>query len=415
MSIRLSICLAAITAAAPFASSFAAGESVLYSFTAPPNGVRPAAPVVSDAAGNLYGTTYTGAKNGDGTVFELSPPGKGKTAWSEHVLHHFDRKSRGDYPESAALTLDAAGNLYGVTTQGSKNEAGVVFELTKPTGGTHKWVETVLYRFNGEKDGGTPYGSVIFGSDGNLYGTTGYGGADGAGTVFKLTPASPGAPWTESVLYSFTNGADGGYPYCTLAFDGSGNLYGTTLDGGNAGNGVVFEVSPPKSGGAWTETVLHSFDSSTDGNFPRAGVILDGSGNLYGTTENGGTNGWGTVFEVSPPSGGSTDWTETVLYSFGFNTDGGNPGYSVLVQDGSGNLYGTTQVGGTPRNGVAFKLAPPAHGSMNWTETTVYSFTGTPDGGEPESGFIPGPDGSLIGTTFQGGVNNQGTVYQLTP
>ena len=415
MSTRLSICLAAIAAAAPFASSYAASESVLYSFTAPPNGVSPAAPVVSDADGNLYGTTYTGAKIGYGTVYELSPRAKGKNKWTEHVLQHFGPLPHGAFPDSAALTLDAAGNLYGVTTQGSKNDAGVVFELTKPTGGATKWTETVLFHFNGEKHGGTPYGSVIFGTDGNLYGTTGYGGTSGAGTVFKLTPGNPGSTWTESVLYNFTNGADGGYPYCTLVFDGSGNLYGTTLDGGNAGNGVVFEVSPPKSGGAWTEQVLHSFDSSTDGNFPRAGVVLDASGNLYGTTENGGTNNWGTVFEVSPPSGGSTNWTETVLYSFGFDTDGGNPGYSTLLFDASGDLYGTTQVGGTPRDGVVFKLAPPAKGKTNWTETTAYSFTGAPDGGEPESGLIAGANGSLIGTTYQGGANNQGTVYQLTP
>lgn len=414
MSLRLFLCTAAL-AAAPFASSCAASESVLYSFTAPPNGVRPAAPLVSDSAGNLYGTTYTGARKGDGTVFRLSPPAKGKTAWTERVLHHFGAPSRGDYPESAALTLDSAGNVYGVTTQGSTNDAGVVFTLTKPASGTRDWAETVLFHFDGGSDGGTPYGSVIFGPDGSLYGTTGYGGADGAGTVFKLTPAGNGEPWTETVLYSFSNGADGGYPYCTLAFDSKGDLFGTTLNGGNAGNGVVFALLPPKSGGAWTERVLHSFDSATDGNFPRAGVILDTAGNLYGTTENGGANNWGTVFEVSPPGGKSKPWTETVLYSFGFDTDGGNPGYSTLLQDSSGNLYGTTQVGGTPRNGVVFKLAPPAQSGAAWTETTVYSFTGTPDGGEPESGLIAAPGGGVVGTTFQGGADNQGAVYLLTP
>jgi uncharacterized repeat protein (TIGR03803 family) len=361
LSTRLSICLAAIASAAPFASSYAASESVLYSFTAPPNGVRPAAPVVSDAAGNLYGTTYTGAKSGYGTVYELSPPANGKTKWTEHVLRHFGPLAKGAFPDGASLTLDAAGNLYGVTTQGSTNDAGVVFELTKPTGG-HKWIETVLYHFNGEKHGGTPYGTLIFGSDGNLYGTTGYGGASGAGTVFKLTPGNPGSPWTESVLYSFTNGTDGGYPYCTLVFDNAGNLYGTTLNGGNTGNGVVFEVSPPQSGNAWTEQVLHSFDSATDGTSPRTGVIFDASGNLFGTTGTGGTTGHGTVFEVSPPTGGSNNWTETVVYNFAFDTDGGSPGLSTLFRDSGGNLYGTTQVGGTPRNGVVFKLAPPRAG-----------------------------------------------------
>jgi uncharacterized repeat protein (TIGR03803 family) len=415
LSIRLSIGLAAIAAAAPLVSSYAASESVLYSFTLPPNGVRPAAPVISDAEGNLYGTTFTGAKNGDGTVFELSPPANGKTKWTERVLHHFGAQAKGAYPDGASLTFDAAGNLYGVTTQGSEHNAGVVFELVKPTGGGHQWTETVLHHFYGGKNGGTPYGTLIFGSDGNLYGTTGFGGTSGAGTVFKLTPGNPGSKWTESVLYNFTNGTDGGYPYCTLVFDSAGNLYGTTLNGGNTANGVVFELSPPTSGNAWTEQVLHSFDSATDGMSPRTGVIFDASGNLFGTTGTGGTTGHGTVFEVSPPPGGSGSWTESVVYNFAFNTDGGFPGLSTLLRDSNGNLYGTTQVGGTPRNGVVFELSPPTQGNTNWTDTTLYSFTGTPDGGSPESGLIAGPNGSLIGTTEQGGINNQGTVYQVTP
>jgi uncharacterized repeat protein (TIGR03803 family) len=415
LSTRLSICLAAFAAVAPVAASYAATDTVLYSFTAPPNGVRPGAPVISDAAGNLYGTTYTGSKSGYGTVYELSPPAKGKTAWTERVLHHFGPLGKGALPVWASLTLDAAGNLYGVTPQGSKHNGGVVFELTKPTGGGHKWVETVLYHFDGLKRGGTPYGTLIFGSDGSLYGTTGFGGKIGAGTVFKLTPGNAGSSWSLTQLYNFTNGLDGGNPYCTLVFDKAGNLYGTTLDGGNTANGVVFELSPPKSGTNWTETVLHSFDSPTDGTSPLTGVIFDASGNLYGTTGTGGTTGHGTIFEVSPPTGGSTTWTEAVLYNFAFDTDGGYPGYSTLLQDSSGNLYGTTQVGGTPRNGVAFKLAPPAQGKTNWTETTLHSFTGTPDGAEPEAGFIAGPNGSLIGTTFMGGANNVGTVYELTP
>jgi uncharacterized repeat protein (TIGR03803 family) len=415
LSTRLSIYLAAIAAAAPFASSYAATESVLYSFTAPPNGVRPMAPVISDAAGNLYGTTFTGAKSGFGTVYELSPPAKGKTLWTEHVLYKFEKLPRGAYPIGASLTFDSAGNLYGVTTQGSKNDAGVVFELIKPTNGGHKWVENVLYHFNGGKKGGTPYGTLIFGKDGSLYDTTGYGGTSGAGTVFKLTPGNPGSPWTHTVLYNFTNGVDGGYPYCTLVFDSSGNLYGTTLNGGNTGNGVVFEISPPQSGNSWTEQVLHSFDSATDGMSPRTGVIFDPSGNLFGTTGTGGTTGHGTVFEVSPPTGGSNNWTESVVYNFAFNTDGGFPGLSTLLRDNSGNLYGTTQVGGTPRNGVVLEISPPTQGNTNWTDTTLYSFTGTPDGGSPEAGLIAGPNGTVFGTTEAGGTQNQGTVYQVTP
>ncbi len=413
MSLKFTTCLAALLAVAPALACHAESDSKLYSFTAPPNGVRPAANVISDANGNLYGTTYTGSPNGAGTVYELSPPVNGGKKWSERVLHHFGLQSRGQNPQSA-LTLDSAGNLYGVTPSGGPNGAGTVFMLTKPTGGGTEWPETVLHHFYGAKLGGTPYGALVFGTDGNLYGTTGYGGAQGAGIVFKLTRGNGNSAWTETVLYSFTNGTDGGYPYCNLVFDSAGNLYGTTLNGGNAGNGVVFELSPPQSGQVWTEQVLHSFDAANDGNFPRTGVIFDASGNLYGTTENGGTSNWGTVFELSPPAGGGTTWTENVLHSFAF-TDGGNPGLSTLALDASGNLYGTTEVGGTPKHGIAFKLAPPAKGGSTWKETILHRFADAPDGAQPESGFIFGQNGDLIGTTFMGGKNDQGTVYQLKP
>jgi len=288
-----------------------------------------------------------------------------------------------------------------------------VFTLIKPAQLGKPWIEKVLLKFDGKKIGGTPYGSVMFGPRGKLIGTAGYGGTSGAGVVFMLSPdAAAKTGWSETVLYNFTNGADGGYPYSTLALDGAGNLYGTTLNGGNAGNGVVFRLGPPSSGSVWTEQVLHSFDASTDGNFPRTGVILDASGNLYGTTENGGTFGWGTVFEVSPPAAGSSNWTEAVLHNFDFGTDGGGPGLSTLVQDSTGNLYGTTEVGGTPKGGIAFELSPPNGGGTDWTETILNSF---PSGTMPESGFIFTADGKLTGTTFFGGANNQGSVYQLTP
>ncbi len=412
MSKRLTACFAAIAAAAPIVTALAESPTTLYSFTAPPNGVRPAAGVVADKAGHLFGTTYTGAANGTGTVYELFPPTKNGASWSEKALHRFSGQLRGHYPQSA-LTLDADGNLYGVTANGSINDAGTVFALIKPAQTGKPWIEKLLLAFNGKKIGGTPYGGVVFGPGGNLYGTAGYGGDHGAGIVFMLhRNESAKTGWTETVLYSFSNGSDGGYPYSVPTFDAAGNMYGTTLNGGNAGNGVVFKLLPPTSGTAWTEQVLHSFDASTDGNFPRTGVILDANGNLYGTTENGGAFGWGTVFEVSPPTGGSTTWTETVLHDFDFGTDGGDPGQSTLVLDSSGNLYGTTEVGGTPKGGIAFKLSPPSGGATTWTETILTSF---PSGTQPESGFIVTADGKLTGTTFFGGTNNQGSVYQLTP
>jgi len=412
LSRGLTICLAAIAASAPIVVAHAQSATALYSFTAPPNGVRPAASVVADKKGDLFGTTYTGAANGTGTVYELFPPAKGTDTWREKVLHRFSGQAHGHYPQSG-LVLDADGNLYGTTINGSINDAGTVFTLLKPAQLGKPWIEKVLLKFDGKKIGGTPYGGVVFGPGGNLYGTGGYGGTSGAGVVFMLSPnAGAKTGWTETVLYNFTNGTDGGYPYAVPAFDAAGNLYGTTLNGGNAGNGVVFRLVPPTSGTTWTEQVLHSFDASTDGNFPRTGVILDASGNLYGTTENGGTFNWGTVFEVSPPVHGSSNWTESVLHNFDFGTDGGNPGLSTLVQDNTGNLYGTTQVGGTPKGGIAFELSPPTGGGTSWTETILNSF---PSGTSPQAGFIFTADGKLTGTTFFGGANNQGSVYQLTP
>jgi uncharacterized repeat protein (TIGR03803 family) len=413
------LCIAgALIASAPLAVCQAAApqESVIYTFTNTAKGVRPAAGLIADSAGNLYGTTFTGEVGVDGAVFELSPPASGKTLWTMKELHHFDAAPRGRFPLTAVLSMDSSGNLYGTTPQGSRNDAGVAFKLTKPAG-NGRWPETVLYHFKGTKDGGTSYGGIVFGPGGNLYGTTGFGGAAGAGTVFMLSPDSTQkSGWAETVLYSFTSGTDGGYPYSIPIFDAAGNLYGTTLNGGNAANGVVFELSPPTTGTAWTETVLHSFDSATDGISPRIGLTFDTKGNLYGTTENGGTYNWGIVYELSPPASGGTAWTESILHNFNFSTDGGNPGLSTLLFDKSGALYGTTEQGGTSKDGIIFKLTPPKNGGTSWTETTLHNFTGSPDGAEPQSGLIPGPNGTLIGTTYEGG--NQygyGTVYQLAP
>ena len=209
---------------------------------------------------------------------------------------------------------------------------------------------------------------------------------------------------------------DGGYPYCTLTFDKSGNIYGTTLNGGNAGNGVVFQLSPPKSGTLWSETVLHSFDTSTDGSEPRTGVTLDTAGNLFGTTEVGGSAGYGAVFEVSPPAKKGGAWTESVVHSFTFSPDGGTPGASNIVIDGKGNLYGTTQSGGTPKMGVVFELSPPAQNGGKWDETILHAFRGAPDGSQPEAGLLQTSAKTLVGTTLFGGTgNNYGLVFSIAP
>lgn len=402
-------CSAIVLCAAPAAAD---SLKIIHTFNNVAKGARPRAALTGDAAGNLYGTTYTGAPDGNGTVFELSPAAAGKNKWTQTVLHRFTKKVKnGIYPDSSVI-LDQDGNLYGTTSEGGINDAGTVFELVRPAGGEKKWQQIVVHRFTGGADGGTPHGTLVFGADGALYGAAGFGGNSGAGLIYRFAKNSKGK-WKETVLYNFGNGADGGYPYCTPIFDQAGNLYGTTLNGGNAGNGVVFELSPPASGQKnWTETVLHSFDASGDGAEPRVGVIMDGGGNLYGTTETGGSIGYGAVFEVSPPSQGQSSWTENVIYSFGFSPDGGTPGYSGLVMDAGGSLYGTTQTGGTAHNGVVFELAPQQGGS--WTESVLHTFQGAPDGSQPEAGLLQGTDGALYGTTFFGGnSDDSGTVFRI--
>jgi uncharacterized repeat protein (TIGR03803 family) len=391
---------------------------VIHTFSAIQKGARPAAALTTDGTGTLYGTTYTGDASGNGTVFLLSPPSGGSKKWIHTVLHRFSASGKkGDLPDSSVI-LDAKGNLYGTTTSGGavNGGAGVVFELVRPAIEGDPWKEIVLHRFTGGSDGGTPHGTLVFGADGDLYGTAGFGGTSGAGLVFKLSPRDAGH-WKETILFNFGNDAGGGYPYSRPIFDAAGNLYATTLNGGNTGNGVVFELSPPAGGvGPWTETVLHSFDGATDGVEPRMGVIMDSAGNLYGTTESGGSVGYGAVFEVSPPAGGSQTWTETVLYNFGFSPDGGSPGLSGLVMDTSGNLFGTTETGGTLHHGVVFKLAPPGQGGGSWTESVLHTFADSPDGAQPEAGLTFGTGGLLYGTTFYGGTASEsGTVFQVTP
>jgi uncharacterized repeat protein (TIGR03803 family) len=365
-------------------------ETVLYNFCSQSNctdGAYPYAGLILDAAGNLYGTTYEGGavdcNNGPyapgcGTVFELSPTAGG--GWTETVLYSFCSQSGcadGSYPY-ASLIFDAAGNLYGTTSNGGTNycngpygsNCGTVFKLSPTVGGG--WTETVLHNFIDDgTDGWGSQAGLILDAAGNLYGTTTYGGNNGngcgeygCGTVFEVSP-TVGGGWTETVLYAFPNyaGTDGYMPFASLIMDADGNLYGTTVAGGSyyedqGGGGTAFELSPTGDGG-WTETKLYSFGNGLDAVGPYAGLIFDAAGNLYGTACCAGTNYNGGVFELSPTVGG---WTETVLYNFCSENgciDGGTP-LGSLIFDAAGNLYGTTQDGGTYTYGTAFELTPQA-------------------------------------------------------
>lgn len=370
-------------------------ETALYTFTCGSDGAAPDARLAFDGKGNLYGATLwggylsgCGAYGGCGVVYELSPPSGGSGAWTETVLYAFKDGNDGAVP-NAGVVLDAKGNLYGVTSNGGDTSGsncggyisgcGVVYELSPPSGGSGPWTENVLYTFAGGSDGAGPSGSLIFDSKGNLY-SVALGGTKGYGVAFQLSPPSGGSgPWTQTVLYAFTGGSDGAYPYASLLFDSTGNLYSTTSGGGDvsgsncgtSGCGVVFRLSPPSGGtGPWTENVLYSFTGGSDGKgkgnpsgySSNGGPIFDPGGNLYATA-GGGAKGYGVAFELTPPSGGTGSWSETVLYTFTDGNDGGYPN-AGLVLDSNGNFFGTTFIGGPYCSGeggcgVVFELSPP--------------------------------------------------------
>jgi uncharacterized repeat protein (TIGR03803 family) len=336
------------------------------------------------------------------------------SAQKDFLLHNFNDTGDG-YRPAAGLILDNSGNFYGTTSDGGAYGGGTVFEVMPRTGGG--WMEKILHSFNDAsgKDGYDPLGGVIFDASGNLYGTTNYGGAKNSGTVFELIPTA-GGHWDEKILYSFSDKGTGGYnPASGLVLDSSGDLYGTTVGGGggtgcgNSGCGTVFELMPQASG-AWAETVLHSFGSNgTDGLYPLAGLIFDTAGNLYGTTYQGGLYGAGTVFELTPTAGGI--WTETILNNFeSRGTDGYESLASLTFADG--NLYGTTFSGGTGcvsygGCGTVFELTPTAGGG--WTETVLHYFAGGPsDGAGPYTVPVFDAAGNLYGTTFTGGTYADG-------
>jgi uncharacterized repeat protein (TIGR03803 family) len=285
-------------------------ENVLYSFTGGADGAYPVSGLVFDAAGNLYGTTNAGGNstsgcvyqrvNGCGVVFELSPASGG--LWTESVLHTFTDGSDGASP-STALILDSAGNLYGTAQFGGTYNKGVVFEMKKGTGGV--WRLGVLHAFTGSTDGADPETSLTFDAAGNLYGTAAIDGADFAGVAFEMKRGSGGG-WTFGVIHTFTGGHDGRLPLSALLVDMAGNVYGGTEAGGKLsecdddGCGVVYKLTP-HTGAGWTETLLHTFLSNgTDGTSPFGNLVFDSAGNLYGTTNAGGLNSGGTVFEVTP-------------------------------------------------------------------------------------------------------------------
>ncbi|HLX85879.1 MAG TPA: choice-of-anchor tandem repeat GloVer-containing protein [Terriglobales bacterium] len=312
-------------------------------------------------------------------------------AQTETVLHNFTAGTDGSGP-MYGLTSDGNGNFYGTTAYGARSGDGTVFELSP--NGSGGWNETLIYSFSKLKNGVFPMSPVIFDGAGNLYGTTDQGGTDGFGVVYELTPQ--GTSWTETVLHSFAGGTDGADPDGVLVMDSAGNLYGTTYQGGTGNKGTVFEVSP--SGGSWTEKVIYNTPNGTV-----TGLTMDAAGNLFGVGDSGGT-GDSAVFELSP--NGQGGWNPAVIYTFA-----GRPeAVGTLTLDSAGNLFGVTDAA-AKGCGKVYKLTLQ---SGTWIAKTLYNFVkDSTDGCEPYSGIVFDPAGNIYGTTFKGGTTGAGTVYEL--
>lgn len=389
-------------------------EQILYSF--PDAGGGPDGGLVADSAGNLYGTTQGGGL-GFGTVFEISPPAAGGSSWTETTIHEFNPSvTRDGATPRGTLIFDKAGNLYG-TSQFSHNGDGAVFELSPPATSGGNWTSKLIMNFPIAGGEGTqPEGRLVFDENGNLYGTTTKGGTSkkcgggGCGTVFELSPPAAGRNgWTETLIHSFGTGSDDGIVPGSGLLIREGILYGTTTAGGADGNGIVFQLK--RVAGAWQETILHSF-ATAEGSYLWGSMTIDAAGNLYGTANQGG-EGYGTIFELSPPAVAADPWQENTIYSFTGAADGGMP-TGGLIRDETGNLYGTAELGGF-RGGVVYKLIAPTSPGDAWTEVVLHVFDpAMHDGEESLAELLLISGNGLFGTTWAGGSTFGGTVFNLT-
>jgi uncharacterized repeat protein (TIGR03803 family) len=388
-----------------FPSFAATTPTLLHTFTGGNDGSYPDSNLVEDASGNLYGTTQIGGANGWGTIFELSPTEHGD--WRFSLLYTFTGGNDGGNP-LGSLTFDHSGNAYATVSSGGINGFGAIIELSPSSHAGKPWTETVLYSFQGGEDGGLPFGAVIFDAAGNLYGTTSIGGKNhigcepgkGCGTIYQLSPNQDGS-WTKRVLHGFSDAfGEGAEPRAGLTMDASGNLYGTTYEGGNneecggSGCGTVFQLSPT-DGKHWQFKNLIDFNGS-DAALAGGGVIVNG-GTLYGTALYGGANNKGVIYSLTEDSG---RWKFAVEYSFN-GLNGLRPAGN-LAFDAAGNLYGATYEGGDNDWGSIFELVS---GQDGWTENTLYNFvvSGKGYGANPLGGVIVDASGNLYLTANQGG------------
>ena len=387
-------------------------QTTLYSFSGSTDGYSPSSGLIADAAGNLYGTTFYGGscasrERGCGTVFELSPNSSG--GWTESVLHEFAGGSDGELP-TGNLIFDGAGNLYGTASGGSHNE-GTVFELSPSSAG---WTEQVLYSFGGiGNEGELPTAGLVIDAAGNLYGATILGGTGSNGTVFELSPVIGGG-WSETTLYAFTGGSDGGWPYGGVQLDAAGNIYGTSSLGGitnstcSFGCGTIFRLS--QASGSWNFTRIFAF-AGPKGASPLGRLTFDAAGNLYGTTQLGGakcsiSSGCGVIFRLSPKSQG--EWKETLLHDFTNGSDGADP-RCTLIFDGAGNLYGTAPGSQAFAPSTVYELSPASTGG--WRFHVLYTFG---LGRIVGASLLQDSAGNLFGTTDAGGIRSAGSAYELS-
>jgi uncharacterized repeat protein (TIGR03803 family) len=389
--------------------SLAQTYSVIHSFTGGQDGGSPSTGLTIDSAGRLYGTTLTGGAAGFGTVFYLASTPSGS---SVSTLHNFANGSDGAGP-MARLVVGPDGSLYGSTSAGGGGSCllvnnyhgcGTIFKLSAPRGpgAGLNWISTTLFRFS-ETNGSYPQGDLLFDASGNIYGTAVNGGTYGWGLIYKLSPTQGG--WAQSILYQPRNNGDGQFPMGGLVFDNAGNLYGVFDGGGPHGYGAVYELA--RSGSGWEESTVHGFSfQGQDGAVPQGGLIKDSAGNLYGATVHAPGAG-GTAFQLTP-SGGS--WNYDILYTF---TGGINFGPAdKLVRDAQGNLYGTTLADGAHGYGSVFKLTRTSGG---WSYRSLHDFTGGRDGGFPQCVLTFDARGNIYGTASRGGDYSNGVIFKVTP
>ena len=382
MALVIALAVGALMATPLHAQTF----KVIHTFTGGTDGSSPAAGfVMNPAATMMFGTASSGGANGAGVVYKMSLAGK------LTPLYTFTGGADGGSPQSSLIVKGTL--LYGTATSGGAKGQGAVYRVT--TAGK----ETVLYSFQGGTDGSDPQGRLVMDAAGNLYGTTYSGGAFGNGTVFEITTKG-----TEIILHNFGAG-EGACPVAGVTLDSAGNVYGTTSTAGAYGYGTVFELT--KTGSGWTESTLHDFELTTDGGVPYAGLVFDKSGNMWGATTDGGdggSNGGGTVFELSPVVGGWSFSTIAVVPGSGISGT-----FRDVLIDASGNIFATTHCDGNGAGSV-YELE-----NGTWSYKLLYNFTGGNDGLYSFSNLVADAKGNMYGTTRYGGSDGAGTAFKVTP